>query len=165
MNIKKLQQTYDGLQQRERYVLAAGGVLIIIAALYLAFMPLLDRHSEIEGQHRQLQANLTWLQDQAAIVPRLLNSCSGRELAAGKDKDIISTLVRRSQLRLVSITEAAKGISLNFNGTDANRMMRLAHQIGCEGFSIQRFEVSAAGQAGETRPSEFAGVMEVQRVN
>ena len=70
-------------------------------------------------------------------------------------------MVRRSQLRLVNINENAERIYLRFNGPNANQMVRLAHQIGCEGFLLRSFEVSIS----DDQTGAYLGVMEVQRVN
>ena len=160
MKLKTIQLAYNGLQPREKYFISVGALLLIVALLYLVLTPLVDRHNELENQRDQLQADINWLQKQAPVLPRLVNSCSGRALDSGSDKDTITTVVRRSQLRLVNISEDAEVISLRFNGTNANRITRLAHQIGCEGFLVQSFEVSAAADQ-----AAYQGVMEVQRVN
>ncbi|MDB4076960.1 type II secretion system protein M [Porticoccaceae bacterium] len=171
MNSQTIQQAFRDLQPREKYFVSAGAVLVVIAAIYLAFLPLSEKHSQLADQHSRLQADLTWLQAQAATVPRLVNSCSGRELSAGMDRDVITRLLKRSQLRVDQVSETASGIALRFNGSDANRMVRLAHQITCEGFAVLSFEFSAKAKDSKAVGSSsaladtYVGVMEVQRVN
>ena len=162
MNLKTVAQAFENLQPRERYFIGAGGLLVMTAVIYLALSPLADKHSQLVDQQSQLQADLEWLHDQAAIVPRLVNSCSGRELNVGRDTEVITKLVRRAQLRLDKVTETGRGISLRVNGPDANRLMRLVHQISCEGFSVQSIDISANAVQGA---EAFSGAMEVQRVN
>ncbi len=154
-----IRQAYDSLQQRERYFVSAGGVFILIAVIYWVLMPFTDRHNQLIDQQTTLQADLSWLHDQTAIVPRLVNSCSGRHLNAGSDTDIITKLVRRTQLRLDKITETGRGISLRVNGPDANRMIRLAHQISCEGFTVQTITIN------DSASGVYTAALEVQRVN
>lgn len=170
MNSRDIQQAFGNLQPREKYFVSAGGVLVVMAAIYLAFLPLSEKHSQLADQHSRLQADLIWLQAQAATVPRLVNSCSGRELSAGMDIEVIRKLIRRSQLRLDKISETASGLSLRFNGADANRMMRLAHQISCEGFAVLSFEFRAEANDVQAVGSSalagtYVGTMEVQPVN
>lgn len=162
MNLKTVAQAFENLQPRERYFIGAGGLLVLTVVIYLALSPLADKHSQLVDQQSQLQADLEWLHDQAAIVPRLVNSCSGRELNVGRDTEVITKLVRRAQLRLDKVTETGRGISLRVNGPDANRLMRLVHQISCEGFSVQSIDISANVVQGA---EAFSGAMEVQRVN
>jgi len=171
MNSRTIQQAFENLQPREKYFVGAGAVLVVIAAIYLAFLPLSEKHSQLAGQHSKLQADLTWLQAQASTVPRLVNSCSGRGLSVGMDRDVITKLVKHSQLRVDNVSETASGIALRFNGSDANRMVRLAHQITCEGFAVLSFEFSAKTKDSKTVGSSsalagnYVGMMEVQRVN
>ena len=162
MNMKTVGQAYESLQPRERLFISAGGLFALVTVIYLALVPFAEKHSELIEQHSKLQADLKWLHDQAAIVPRLVNSCSGRELNIGRDTDVITKLVRRAQLRLDKVTETGRGISLRVNGPDANRLMRLVHQISCEGFSVQSINISASAAPGA---AVYTGAMEVQRVN
>ncbi|MDG2501139.1 MAG: type II secretion system protein GspM [Porticoccaceae bacterium] len=162
MNLKTVAQAFENLQLRERYFIGVGGLLVLTAVIYLSLSPLADKHTQLVDQQSQLQADLEWLHDQAAIVPRLVNSCSGRELNVGRDTEVITKLVRRAQLRLDKVTETGRGISLRVNGSDANRLMRLVHQISCEGFSVQSIDISANVVQGA---EAFSGAMEVQRVN
>jgi hypothetical protein len=60
------------------------------------------------------------------------------------------------------VNETGRGISLRVNGPDANRLMRLVHQISCEGFSVQSINISASAAPGA---AVYTGAMEVQRVN
>lgn len=162
MNMKTIGQAYENLQPRERLFISAGGLFALAAVIYLALVPFAEKHSELIEQQSKLQADLKWLHDQGAIVPRLVNSCSVRELNAGRDTDVITKLVRRAQLRLDKVNETGRGISLRVNGPDANRLMRLVHQISCEGFSVQSINISASAAQGA---AVYTGAMEVQRVN
>lgn len=162
MNMKTIGQAYENLQPRERLFISAGGLFALVAVIYLTLAPFAEKHSELIEQQSKLQADLKWLHDQAAIVPRLANSCSGRELNVGRDTDVITKLVRRAQLRLDKVNETGRGISLRVNGPDANRLMRLVHQISCEGFSVQSINISASAAQGA---EAYTGAMEVQRVN
>lgn len=162
MNMKTIGQAYENLQPRERIFIGVGGLFALIAVIYLTLVPFAEKRSELIEQQSKLQADLKWLHDQAAIVPRLVNSCSGRELNVGRDTDVITKLVRRAQLRLDKVNETSRGISLRVNGPDANRLMRLVHQISCEGFSVQSINISASAAPGA---AVYTGAMEVQRAN
>jgi hypothetical protein len=74
---------------------------------------------------------------------------------------VLTRLIRRNQLRLKNLREVGDGMVLSFTSSDANRVVRIAHQIACQGFVVDSMQVS--GSATET--NLWDATMEVSYVN
>lgn len=158
--LDRLQSAFSNLQEREKLFVLGGGLLILAGIIYLAILPQWDRHTQLVEQKNDLQADMQWLQDQRAVLIRLVNSCSSSS-ASGNGQEVLTRLVRRNQLRLDSLRATGSGFRVGLSGSDANRIVRLAHQIACEGYAVSYLEVS--------KPTEDTGTlvanMEVQKVD
>ncbi len=158
--LDSLQATFSNLQDREKRFVLGGGVLILAGLIYLAVLPQWDRHSQLVQQQVDLQADMQWLQDQRAVLSRLVNSCSSKG-ATAKGKDVLTRLVRRNQLRLDNLRATSDGFKMGFSGSDANRIVRLAHQVACEGYLVSGLEISKSTVDAGTLVAD----MEVQKVD
>ena len=159
--LTNLQDKFADLQERERLFVCAGAALLLMALLYITLLPQLDRNSDLAGQQKQLQADMLWLQQQQAVVSRLTNSCSASRASAEPAKDLLTRLIRRNQLRLKNLHEVGDGVVLSLTSSDANRVVRIAHQIACRGFVVDSIQVT--GSATET--NLWDATLEVSYVN
>lgn len=139
-----LQDKLAGLQAREKLFVSVGAAVVLIALIYLALGPQLNRNTDLAGQQSDLQADLLWLQQQQSVVSRLTNSCSSSTASAQPAKDLLTRLIRRNQLRLQNLREVGDGMVLSFSASDANRIVRIAHQIACQGFTVGSMQVTAS---------------------
>ena len=139
--IVTIQDSWSQLQPREKLFLRAGVIVSVAALVYLTVLPLWDKHSTLSAQHSQLQADLQWLHQQQEVVSRLSNNCSVKLVSAGASRKILARLVRRNQLKLDSIEEASGSFSLEFSGSDANSIVRVVHEIACDGYLVQSLQI------------------------
>tara|TARA_B110000503_G_scaffold142016_1_gene237415 strand:- start:4740 stop:5231 length:492 start_codon:yes stop_codon:yes gene_type:complete len=162
MNLATLQRGFSQLQPRERLIIVLGTVLVAAAAVYLALAPLLERHTELQSRQQQLTADMRWLQAQSDTVARLGSSCQALVPQKGSDKDVITRLVRRNLLTLVSLQAQGSGAyRVTAEGRDANRLLELVHQVSCQGLALTSLDVKAAAKIG----TGFTAVIEVTHVN
>lgn len=159
--LNNMQDKFASLQQREKLFICVGAAAVLAALLFTLLVPQLDRNSDLARQQTELQADRLWLQQQQAVVSRLTNSCSSSKLSAQPAKDVLTRLIRRNQLRLKNLREVGDGMVLSFTSSDANRVVRIAHQIACQGFVVDSMQVS--GSATET--NLWDATMEVSYVN
>ena len=158
--IERLRDSMGNLQPRERVFVSVGAALVVLAAIYVALLPQWQAHSALADQQARLQADILWLQDQRDVVLRLANGCSA-SADARPDSERLTRLVRRNQLKLSKISETSRGYTLRFGGADANRMVRLAYQIACEGFVVQSFKIDQSIAEGEA----LSALMEVHSID
>jgi type II secretory pathway component PulM len=159
--LNNMQDKFASLQQREKLFICVGAAAVLAALLFTLLVPQLDRNSDLARQQTELQADRLWLQQQQAVVSRLTHSCSSSKLSAQPVKDVLTRLIRRNQLRLKNLREVGDGMVLSFTSSDANRVVRIAHQIACQGFVVDSMQVS--GSATET--NLWDATMEVSYVN
>ena len=131
----------SGLQPRERQLLLAGIVMLFFTVIYVALSPIMEKHDKLVDQSNQLKTDRQWLQQQRAVAAKLPNGCGNREMQQGSDRDNLTKLVRRNQLRLGQIRDLNNGFELRFSGADGNRILRLSHQVACAGFNVQSLKV------------------------
>lgn len=136
-----LRNRLSGLQPRERQLLLAGIVMLFFTVIYVALSPIMEKHDQLVDQSNQLKTDRQWLQQQRAVVSKLSNGCGNREIQQGSDRDNLTKLVRRNQLRLGQIRDLNNGFELRFSGADGNRILRLSHQVACAGFNVQSLKV------------------------
>ena len=159
--LANLQEKFNGLQEREKLVVSAGATVVLLALIYMVLSPQLDRHRDLTQQQADLQADMMWLQDQRAVVSQLTNSCSQTDTSTDSATEVLTRLIRRNQLRLQNLREVSGGFELRVFSSDANRIVRLAHQIACEGFVVDGMEVSLSS----TERNQWDASMEVRHVN
>lgn len=158
--IVTIQDSWSQLQPREKLFLRAGVIVSVAALVYLTVLPLWDKHSTLSAQHSQLQADLQWLHQQQEVVSRLSNNCSVKLVSAGASRKILARLVRRNQLKLDSIQEASDSFSVKFSGSDANSMVRVAHEIACEGYLVKSLQIAKSADDAKL----LVATLEVQLV-
>ena len=159
--IANLQDKFAQLQQREKLFVTVGAALVVMAIIYSTLLPQLTENNQLTNQQADLQADLLWLQQQQAVVARLANSCASSQASVDPAKTVLTRLIRRNQLRLQNLREDSQGLVLRFSATDANRIVRTAHQIACQGFAIESLQVT--GSAAEA--NQWDATLEVSYVN
>lgn len=148
-------------QPRERVIVAAGAVIVVMAAIYMALLPSLSKATELEQRYQILQSDLQWLSEQGQTASRLVNNCVSKSIQKGATKDVITRLIRRNQIQLKTIAEQSQGQYLvNFESTSANRILQLTHQLACQGLSVNTLSV----RPGATAKTIYTARMEVQYV-
>jgi len=158
--IASLQDSISQLQPREKLFLGVGAALLVAALIYLAVLPSWHKHDALSTQYSQLQGDLQWLHQQREVVSRLSNNCSIKLISQGSSNKVLSRLVRRNQLKLGSIQEAGDTINLSFTGSDANSIVRLAHEIACEGYMVKSLQILESAED----PNAMLANLEVQLV-
>ena len=158
--IKRLQDGLADLQPRERLFVSVGAILIVAAMLYLTLLPQWEKYNELSAQQSTLQSDLQWLHKQRDVVARLGNSCPLSVVSKGSKTKMLTRLLRRNQLKLIDMREASDAIRLSFTGTEANEMVRLAHEIACDGFVVESFEIVKFPEDN----NRLAAMMEVSSV-
>ncbi|MDA7852513.1 type II secretion system protein M [Porticoccaceae bacterium] len=149
------------LQSRERVIVVAGAAIVVIAAIYMALLPSIEKAAELEQRYQVLQADLQWLEEQGVTVGRLGNRCLGKTLQKGSDADVITLMLRRNQLKLISLAEQTQSTyRVSLESANANRILQLVHQLACQGLNINTLEISPTATTGMS----FAATMEVQNV-
>ena len=158
--LKRLQDAFADLQPRERLFVNVAAILIVAAMLYLILLPQWEKYNELSAQQSQLHSDLQWLHQQRDLIARLGNSCPLSVVSKGSKTKRLTRLLRRNQLKLIDMREANNAISLSFTGTDANEMVRLAHEIACDGFVVESFEIVKSPEEN----NRLAAMMEVSSV-
>jgi len=158
--IAQVQDNVSRLQPREKVFLSLGVALVVVALIYLAVLPTWHKHSALSTQYSQLQGDLQWLHQQREVVSRLSNNCSVKLVSQGSSRKVLGRLVRRNQLKLGSIQEVGDTFNLNFTGSDANSIMRLVHEIACEGYMVKSLQILEPAED----PNTILANLEVQLV-
>jgi type II secretory pathway component PulM len=148
--LNNLSDWFADLQPRERLIIAVGAALLIVAAIYMALLPAMQKNAELEQRHKNLSAEIQWLREQSKVVSSLDNSCSGQEIQTGEKKEVVTRIVRRNQLRLLSLEQNdPSSYSLSVSATSPNRVLQLIHKMTCQGLSLEALEVNASSDAKE----------------
>lgn len=146
--LNNLSDWFADLQPRERLIIAVGAALLIVAAIYMALLPAMQKNAELEQRHKSLSAEIQWLREQSKVVSSLDNSCAGQEIQTGKKKEVITRIVRRNQLKLLSLKQdEPSSYSLSVSAASPNRVLQLIHKMTCQGLSLEALEISISSDA------------------
>ena len=138
---------FADLQSRERVIVTFGAALLIVAALYMALLPAIQKNSELEQRYKSLSEDMQWLREQSAVVSRLDNSCSSRAIQTGKQREVIADIVRKNQLKLISLNQNGRSLySLLVYGDSANRVLQLIHQLTCQGLVLDALTITSSSE-------------------
>lgn len=138
---------FADLQPRERVIITVGAALLIVAAIYMALLPAMQKNTELEQRHQSLNEDLEWLREQSKVVSSLSSGCAGQTVQDGKKNEVITRIVRKNQLKLLGLEQYDSSYySLSVSGTSPNRMLKLIHQLTCQGLALDTLDVrSSAG--------------------
>ena len=82
-----------------------GAALLVVAAIYMALLPAMQKNAELEQRYKSLSEDMQWLREQSAVVSGLDSSCAGQAHSGGKKKEVITRIVRRNQLKLLGLNQ------------------------------------------------------------
>lgn len=145
------EEWFAQLQPRERVMLKGGAAIVLIVGLSAALTPGLERSTQLEQRYQVLQADLAWLAQQQPTVSRLGDRCSATAVQSGGGKDLITRIVRRNQIQLTSFQDNPprakaeqnqEAFALGLETDDANRLLRMTHQLACQGLIVDVVDIS-----------------------
>lgn len=152
---------FSGLQPRERLIIKLGAGLVVVAAIYMALLPAVEKNAELEQRYQRLNDDMQWLRQQAEVVARLDSNCGRQVIQSGKNKAVISRVVRRNQLKLLNLEQGnASSYSLSVSGSSANRLLTLIHQLTCQGLTLETLAIKSSASAA----ASYAANIEVSDV-
>lgn len=127
---------YAGLQARERRAIGVGALVGVLALVFSVIQPHWQLYRQLSIDVNDRRADLAWLAGQVAEVDRLRSSCSGRPAQSGSERDIVSLLVRRNQVRLIDFSTEQGPLSLRVSAASANDILALLGQLACAEYSL-----------------------------
>lgn len=145
--LNSLSEWFADLQPRERLIITVGSVVLMIAAIYMALLPAMQKNAELEQRYKSLSEDMLWLREQSQVVSRLNTSCAGKAIQTGKKKELITRLVRRNQLKLLGFEQSDSTFSFSVSGSSPNQILRLIQLVTCEGMALESLNVNPV--AGE----------------
>jgi type II secretory pathway component PulM len=141
--LNSLSEWFAYLQPRERLIITVGSVVLIVAAIYMALLPAMQKNAELEQRYKSLSEDMQWLREQSEVVSRLNRSCSGKAVQSGKNKELITRLVRRNQLKLLGFEQKDSAFfSLTVSGSSPNQILQLIHQLTCQGLALEALDIN-----------------------
>ena len=160
--LNSLSEWFAYLQPRERLIITVGSVVLIVAAIYMALLPAMQKNAELEQRYKSLSEDMQWLREQSQVVSRLNTSCAGKAIQTGKKKDLITRLVRRNQLKLLGLEQRDSiFFSFSISGSSPNQILRLIHLLTCQGLVLGSLDVNPV--VGDK--VVYAAEVEVKNVN
>ncbi len=125
-----MQNWWAGLQPRERLILAAAGVVLVILAIYLLIWePLAQQRASLQRSVSAKQAQLAWMREQAVTV-RALRRAGATAGSLDKRRSLLAvvdqSLARaglKGQLQRME-PDGADAVKLWFEGSDFDVLMR-----------------------------------------
>jgi type II secretory pathway component PulM len=136
---------FADLQPRERVIITVGAALLVVAAIYMALLPAMQKSAELEQRHQSLSEDLEWLREQGEVVSSLSSGCAGQTVQDGKKNEVITRIVRKNQLKLLGLEQNDLSFySLSVSGASPNRVLQLIHQLTCQGLALEVLEIEAS---------------------
>jgi general secretion pathway protein M len=112
MNVATLKQKFDALSARERVIVIAGGILVLIVAIYTLVLSPLYRAVDARAQLlHQKQSDLSWMH---SVAPEL-QSAGGQVPAAEQMNESLVVLIDRTA-RESGLAESLTGQTPTGNG-------------------------------------------------
>ncbi|MGB0449204.1 MAG: type II secretion system protein GspM [Porticoccaceae bacterium] len=141
--LNSLSEWFAYLQPRERLIITVGSAVLIVAAIYMALLPAIQKNAELAQRYKSLSEDMQWLREQSEVVSRLNSSCSGKAIQNGKKKELITRLVRRNQLKLLGFEQMDSALfSFSVSGSNPNQILQLNHQLTCQGLALESLVVN-----------------------
>ncbi|MGB5338968.1 MAG: type II secretion system protein M [Gammaproteobacteria bacterium] len=126
----KLQQWFEGLQQRERLMVILGAAAFLLLMLYLMIWePMFSRYHNLKSAVAEQQESLAWMQQSAGQIKALQGSSSrgnaqglgGRSLLSVVDQSARSGGLGGSIKRIEP--DSNKGVKIWFEGASFDQMI------------------------------------------
>ncbi len=144
--VEKIVAGWDSLGPSDRRTLKIASPLILVLFLYLVLIqPILGHYLDVKKQRQELQENLVWLYENAALVGRMQNACSReRPVVRGNDSlsEFAQNIGRRAgaevNIRVINTREFDISVA-SVPGTNA---LGLVQSYVCAGFEVGDLVVS-----------------------
>lgn len=154
----KLLQYWFALEHRERVTIVTGFLLVLMAAGYMLFDRLWVQRSALVQERDELMAEAAWMQEQAELAERLINSCSETQLLSLPPEELIELLATRSSLNVQNMDSNGSEIALQLSTADGNSILQFIHQSACQGFTLNAVQIQQ-----EATGSTYLGNVEFRR--
>lgn len=148
MLLNNLSSWFADLQPRERLIMTVGAAILIVAAIYMALLPAMEKNAELKQRHNSLSADIQWLKEQSKVVSSLNSDCAGQAMQNGEKNEVINRIVRRNQLKLLGLKQNDSTFyTLSVSGASPNRVLQLIYQLTCQGLTLESLKVNASSDA------------------
>ena len=132
---------YGRLKSRDKRALIMGAILVAAFALLILFESLWDKHISMHGEILARKTDLEWIGKQVPIIKSLQTSCNQSSHSGSSDRELLTMLIRRNQLKLGQLDLVDDGIALTLSSGNTNDILRLAEQLACEGFILTQLDI------------------------
>jgi type II secretory pathway component PulM len=132
---------FGRLKSRDKRALIMGAILVAAFALLILFESLWDKHISMHGEILARKTDLEWIGKQVPIIKSLQTSCNQLIHSGSSDRELLTTLIRRNQLKLGQLDLVDDGIALTLSSGDTNDILRLVEQLACEGFILTQLDI------------------------
>lgn len=147
--IQTMLKSWQGLQQRERHIITAGGALLVLAALWLLSDNLLTERNRLLEEKNRLAENLVWMREQSELLAQIQHSCAGSRILDDDPEQLFQRLAQRNQLSLDELQRSRDGVlHLRFSSSDGNRVLALVHQSVCQGYMLESISITQRDETG-----------------
>ena len=146
-----MKQWWQNLTSRERQIVLAGGLMLLLVILYQNLWSPLQQHLRLQrNQVQQLQQQLGWMQQQAPLVRQLKRAPSP---GASRTGDITGTLSNSSQAYQIALKRIQPQgdnalVEIDITGFDqlVNWLGMLEQQ---HGITPQQIDLQRTGEPGK----------------
>lgn len=145
------------LQRREQITVLAGGLLVLLTAIYLLFAGLWETRAELLGQQTDLLEERAWLEEQSQLAMQLSNSCRENQILALGGRELVELLASRNQLRLETVNINGADFSLRLSAENGDNVLRFIYQSACQGFALSGLQID------RTDTDSYLGRLEFRR--
>jgi type II secretory pathway component PulM len=152
--------TFAAMQPREKLFLKAGGALILVVLLVLLLLPNIEKYQQLNDQRNSLEADLAWLAEQRDLVAGLSNGCPKMNQSNGDQKANLTSIAKRNQLKVESITDNDESYVVSVTGDEGNKFLKSIYHIACQGYTFKNINLASEDE----KLSLLKAIFEVQRV-
>jgi general secretion pathway protein M len=150
----QLKVRFMALQPRERIVIAAGAVLVLITAIYtLGLAPLYKATSEREARVAQKQQDLAWMQ---SVAPRLSALGSSQPHQASSSESMVVLVANSASSGNVAgaltgqTPDGVNGVRVRFEGVAFDALIVWLGALQKDyGISVREAEINRTQQSGQ----------------
>lgn len=136
-----MRQYWHNLQDSERRTVLLGAAVLALAVVYLLFSQRLDERGALQQRKAELLAQEQWWQEQADLLARLDNACSGAQLLQREPEALLRLLAQRAQVDIVQLTASGNRYALDLRG-EGNAVLQLAQQSMCQGLALESISLA-----------------------
>lgn len=157
--LEKLKYDYLALQARERWLIAAGAVLVLLTAIYvLAWAPLAKSVADRSARVEKKQADLAWMQSVAGQV-MAAGEIAG-PAAVSNDESIVVVIANTATQAGVGnaltgqTPNGANSVRVRLEGADFDALVLWMGQLQQQyGVIVENASIDRAGKPGQVNAS------------